>query len=111
VASSLPPSLADRRAQLLGGAQPRLRVGKRGSGGGGGHGGHLQDQLAEERKMHQRMQEELASMTGALKRNVEAMHKTIKSDIGRLNTMDNDLAKGTESVARLSVMTGLQKKI
>ena len=110
MASSLPPSLADRRSQLLGGAQPRLRVGKRGSGGGG-HGGHLQDQLAEERKMHQRMQEELASMTGALKRNVEAMHKTIKSDIGRLNTMDNDLAKGTESVARLSVMTGQQKKI
>ena len=26
-------------------------------------------------------------------RNVEAMHKTIQSDIGRLNTMDSDLAK------------------
>ena len=26
-------------------------------------------------------------------RNVEAMHKTIQSDIGRLNTMDSELAK------------------
>ena len=67
VSSTLPKSLADRRSQLLGGAQPRLRVGKRG-GAGGAHGSHLQEQLAEERKMHLRMQEELANMTGSLKR-------------------------------------------
>jgi len=67
VAASLPQSLADRRSLLLGGAQPRLRVGKRG-GAGGGHGSHQQEQLAAERKMHQRMQEELANMTGTLKK-------------------------------------------
>jgi len=67
VGSSLPQSLADRRSQLLGSAQPRLRVGKRG-GAGGGHGSHLQEQLAADRKLQQRMQEELANMTGTLKR-------------------------------------------
>ena len=67
VASTLPQSLADRRSQLLGGVQPRLRVGKRG-GAGGGHGSHLHEQLAADRKVHERMKEELVNMTGALKR-------------------------------------------
>ena len=109
VAASLPPSLADRRAALLGGGNQRLRVGKRG-GASGGHGAHLQDQLAADRAAHYRMQEELANMTGTLKRNVEAMQQTVQADNARLAAMDDDMAKGIDSIARINVLTDEQRR-
>ena len=109
VAASLPPSLADRRAALLGGGNQRVRMGKRG-GAGGGHGAHLQDQLAADRAAHHRMQEELANMTGTLKRNVEAIQQTVQADNARLAAMDDDMAKGIDSIARINVLTDEQRR-
>lgn len=42
----------------------------------------------------------------ALHSNVEAMHTTIQQDISRLNTMDEDMSKGIESISRINVLTG-----
>jgi hypothetical protein len=75
VAPTLKKSLVDRRSQLLGegGESARARLVRR----RGGAVGHVNETLQDDRKRQERMQEELASMTSALKNNVRAIHSTI----------------------------------
>ncbi|KAJ1490025.1 membrane fusion protein Use1-domain-containing protein [Baffinella frigidus] len=105
VAPTLKKSLVDRRSQLLGegGETARARLVRR----RGGAGGHVSETLKDDKKRQERMQEELASMTSALKNNVKAIHSTI--DNARLSTMDTDMAKNVNKISTTNVKVDEQR--
>jgi hypothetical protein len=111
LAGSLPKSSADKRAQLLGvGGGSRFKGGGRAKGvqaEAGGRAAH--EQLTEDRKHHERLEEELSKMTRALKSNVEAMHATLVQDNAKLDQIDSDIIKGQSRLTKVNLNVDEQR--
>jgi hypothetical protein len=109
--SSICKSSADKRAQLLGSASggARWRSSKaRGSpADGGGRVAH--EQLAEDKRIHERLEEELSNMTRTLKSNVEAMHATLVQDNAKLDQIDSDIVRGQGRLSKVNVNVDEQR--
>jgi hypothetical protein len=111
LASSLCKSSADKRAQLLGSASggARWRSSKaRGSPADGG-GRVVHEQLAEDKRIHERLEEELSNMTRTLKGNVEAMHATLVQDNAKLDQIDSDIVRGQGRLSKVNVNVDEQR--